>query len=182
MSGFSVRTPIFPVKKIRATGKPTEWRFVQSSNNPYSIMAQVPSDASCFFLVTLWTQKVSFEGKPYTVTRLCQGYTESPTIYNEALRQSLQSLTLSPETALLQYDDHLLIASRDKSTCELDMVKLLFPLAKERQSQHDRVNSSLKRFISWDTTSSVRVRHTLLTIMSIPKPPTKNQMWTSLRL
>lgn len=45
----------------------------------------------------------NFNGRGYTFTRLCQGYCESPTIYNEALKQSLESLVLSPDNALLQY-------------------------------------------------------------------------------
>ncbi len=46
-----------------------------------------------------------FDNKGYTFTRLCQGYCESPTIYNEALRRSLEPLTLPSGTALLQYVD-----------------------------------------------------------------------------
>lgn len=56
-----------------------------------------------------------FDGKSYTFTRLGQGFVESPTIYNEALRESLESLTLSPGSALLQYVDDCLIASPTKA-------------------------------------------------------------------
>ncbi|KAI2665523.1 hypothetical protein H4Q32_021838 [Labeo rohita] len=62
-----VRTPIFPVKKIRDKGQPTEWRFVQdlqavnaatrqrapSVPNPYTILSQIPSDAKFFSVVDL---------------------------------------------------------------------------------------------------------------------------------
>ena len=72
----------------------------------------------------------NFNGRGYTFTRLCQGYCESPTIYNEALKQSLESLVLSPENALLQYVDDLMICSPTKEQCESNTVKLLKHLAK----------------------------------------------------
>ncbi|KAI2668497.1 Gag-pol polyprotein [Labeo rohita] len=61
-SDSPVRTPIFPVKKIRDKGQPTEWRFVQdlqavnaapSVPNPYTILSQIPSDAKFFSVVDL---------------------------------------------------------------------------------------------------------------------------------
>jgi len=62
-----VRTPIFPVKKIRAQGQPTEWRFVQDLKsvnsaviaraarvpNAYTILSQIPQDATYFTVVDL---------------------------------------------------------------------------------------------------------------------------------
>uniref|UniRef100_A0A3Q3M0F2 ribonuclease H n=1 Tax=Mastacembelus armatus TaxID=205130 RepID=A0A3Q3M0F2_9TELE len=126
-------TPIFPVKKIRDADKPTEWRFVQDLQavndavqprvnnvpNPYTILSQVPSSAQWFSVVDLANAFFSvpvhsdsqfwfafqFQGKTWTWTRLCQGYCESPTIFNEALKRSLESLVLSPDSALLQYVD-----------------------------------------------------------------------------
>ncbi len=68
-------------------------------------------DLATLSLASQWKKKVSFgsrfdfDNKGYTFTRLCQGYCESPTIYNEALRRSLEPLTLSSGTALLQYVD-----------------------------------------------------------------------------
>ncbi|KAI3356750.1 hypothetical protein L3Q82_003427 [Scortum barcoo] len=72
-----VCTPIFPVKKVRDEGAPTEW--------------SVPVDPDSQFWFAF-----NFNGRPYTFTRLCQGYCESPTLYNEALRDSLVPLVLSP--------------------------------------------------------------------------------------
>ncbi|KAL7828166.1 hypothetical protein AOLI_G00313180 [Acnodon oligacanthus] len=57
------------------------------------------------------------EGKTYTFTRLCQGYCESPTIYNAALKTSLDNLNLSQGTALLQYVDDLLVAATTRELC-----------------------------------------------------------------
>lgn len=62
-----VQTPIFPVKKIRPAGQPTEWRFVQDLQavnaainsptpqvpNPYTILSQIPPDTQWFSVVDL---------------------------------------------------------------------------------------------------------------------------------
>ncbi len=155
-----VRTPIFPVKKITSnTSEPVTWRFVQDLQavnsaviaraarvpNPYTILSQIPQNAMYFTVVDLANAFFSvpveeksqfwfafdFDNKGYTFTRLCQGYCESPTIYNEALRRSLEPLTLSSGTALLQYVDDLLICARDEVTCVADTVTLLHHLARE---------------------------------------------------
>lgn len=124
-----VRTPIFPVKKIRDVGQPTEWRSVQdlqavsaadrqrapSVPNPYTILSQIPQDATFFSVVDLANAFFSvpvdkdsqfwfafeFEGKGY----------------NEGLRRSLGALTLTAGTALLQYVDDLCLCAHDELTC-----------------------------------------------------------------
>ncbi len=99
--------------------------------NPYTVLSQVPPNAKFFSVVDLSNAFFSvpvhpesqfwfafnFNGRGYTFTHLCQGYCESPTIYNEALRQSLESLVLSPGTALLQYVDDLMICSQTEEQC-----------------------------------------------------------------
>ncbi len=109
--------------------------------NPYTILSQIPQNAMYFTVVDLANAFFSvpveeksqfwfafdFDNKGYTFTRLCQGYCESPTIYNEALRRSLEPLTLSSGTALLQYVDDLLICARDEVTCVADTVTLAPP-------------------------------------------------------
>ena len=115
-----VRTPLFPVKKIRDKGQPTEWRFVQDLKtvndavisrspfvpNPYRLLSQILPNAAWFSVVDLSNAFFSvpvhrdsqywfafnFENKAYTFTRLCQGYCESPSLYNQALRNSLEPL------------------------------------------------------------------------------------------
>ncbi len=66
-SDSPVRTPIFPLKKIRDKGQPTEWRFVQDLQavnaavrqraplvqNPHTILSQIPQDATFFSVVDL---------------------------------------------------------------------------------------------------------------------------------
>ena len=87
--------------------------------NPYTILSQVPPTAKFFSVIDLANAFFSvpvhpdsqywfaftFNGKPYTFTRLCQGYCESPTVFSAALKSCLDSLTLI--TALLQYVDDL---------------------------------------------------------------------------
>uniref|UniRef100_A0A9J8CJW6 ribonuclease H n=1 Tax=Cyprinus carpio carpio TaxID=630221 RepID=A0A9J8CJW6_CYPCA len=204
-----VRTPIFPVKKIRDKDQPTEWRFVQdlravnaavrqrapSVPNPYTILSQIPQDATFFSVVDLANACFSvpmdknsefwfafnFNGKSYTFTRLCQGYCESPTIYSEALRRSLEPLTLTAGTALLQYVDDLLICARDEPTCVADTVSLLKHLAQEGH----KVSLSKLQFVKQQVTflgyvitpnskslSDKRVQ----AIKDVPKPVTKKQM------
>lgn len=208
-----VRTPLFPVKKIRDIDQPTEWRFVQDLQavntavqprapnvpNPYTILSQVPPNAKFFSVVDLSNAFFSvpihpdsqfwfvfnFNGRGYTFTRLCQGYCESPTIYNEALRHSLESLVLSPGTALLQYVDDLMICSPTEEQCEADTVKLLKHLA---NSGHKASLSKLQ-FVQekvvflghvitseGKTLSSKRVD----SIQNLPRPITKKQMMSFL--
>ena len=208
-----VRTPMFPVKKIRDRGQPCEWRFVQDLRavnaavharapmvpNPHSILTQVPPDATCFSVIDLSNAFFSvpvhpdsqfwfafqFDGKPYTFTRLCQGYTESPTIFHAELCNSLAPLQLSPGTALIQYVDDLLVAAPTEEQCQQDTVRLLKHLAEEGHkaslSKFQFAQSTvtfLGHIISGQgkTLSPKRI-HALQTI---PKPTTKKQMMSFL--
>lgn len=151
-----VCSPLCPVRK---TSQPTEWRFVldlravnaavqpRPSNVPNSdtVVFQVPPSATFFSVVDLSNASFSvpvhpdsqfwfafyFGGHCYTFTRLCQGYCETSTIYNEALRRSLEPLALTEGTALLQCIDDLMVCSPNREQCETDTVKLLKHLAAE---------------------------------------------------
>uniref|UniRef100_A0A9J8BCE1 ribonuclease H n=1 Tax=Cyprinus carpio carpio TaxID=630221 RepID=A0A9J8BCE1_CYPCA len=152
-----VNTPIFPIKKIRDVGQPEEWRFVQDLQavnaavvarapnvpNPYTILSQIPSDtthftsvdiSNAFFSVPVHKNSqfwfaFTFKGKRYTFTKLCQGYCESPTIYNDALHENLLSLKLPKGVALLQYVDDLLLCAPSREVCLEATLKLLNHLA-----------------------------------------------------
>jgi len=143
-----VRTLLFPVKKIRDAGQPDEWRFVQDLQaqnaavysraatwpNPHTILSQIPSDEKFFSVVDLSNAFFSvpvhpdskfwfafeFEGRSWTFIRLCQGYRKSPTIYNAALKASLEPPQLTPGSALLQYVNDILLWSPSKQQCEKD--------------------------------------------------------------
>ncbi len=195
-----VRTPIFPVKKITSnTSEPVTWRFVQDLQavnsaviaraarvpNPYTILSQIPQNAMYFTVVDLANAFFSvpveeksqfwfafdFDNKGYTFTRLCQGYCESPTIYNEALRRSLEPLTLSSGTALLQYIDYLLICARDEVTCVADNVTLLNHLAREGHkvslTKLQCVKQEIKFFLGHTNTKRIKA------IKDVPRPLTK---------
>ncbi len=197
------------MKKIIDEGQPTEWRFVQDLQavnaavrrraplvpNPYTILSQIPQDATFFSVVDLANAFFSvpvdknsqfwfafeFEGKGYTFTRMGQGFCDSPTLYNEALMRTLGPLTLTAGTVLLQYVDDLFLASRDAATCVKDTVSLLQHLAQEGH----KVSLSKLQFVKQHVTflghvitpnskslSDKRIQG----IKNLPKPITKKQM------
>lgn len=64
--------------------------------HPFTILSQVPADSQQFSIIdfSIPVHKDSeywfafmFDGKPYNYT-LCQGYCESPTIYNQMLKDT----------------------------------------------------------------------------------------------
>ncbi|XP_034004782.1 uncharacterized protein LOC117497007 [Trematomus bernacchii] len=171
-----VRTPVFPVKKVRDK-PPDEWRFVQDLRavnaavharaplvpNPYLILSQVPASAAFFTVIDLSNAFFSvpvhkdsqfwfafeYDGKPYTFTCLCQGYCESPTVYNQALCTSLASLQVSKGTALIQYVDDIMICAPTAEQCEVDTVALLKHLAAEGHKVYlITLNLSLRQWMS----------------------------------
>ncbi len=208
-SDSPVRTPIFPVKKIRDKDQPTEWRFVQdlqavnaavrqrapSVPNPYMIFSQIPQDATFFSVVDLANAFFSvpvdkdsqfwfafeFDGKGYTFTRMGQGYCDSPTLYNEALRRSLEPLTLTVGTALLQYVDDICLCARDEAVCGADTVTLLQHLAREGHKGSLSKLQFVKQQVTFlghvitpnsKSLSDKRVKG----IKDVPKPITKKQI------
>lgn len=71
----------------------------------------------------------SFQGKSYTFTRVPQGYVESPSFFNAALKDNLSNFVFPGNSALLQYVDDLLVCSPDQDTCTSDTLALLHFLA-----------------------------------------------------
>ncbi|XP_046904773.1 uncharacterized protein LOC124486931 isoform X2 [Hypomesus transpacificus] len=208
-----VRSPLFPVKKIRDVGLPVEWRFVQDLQavnaavqpraphvpNPYTILSQVPPTARFFSVVDLANAFFSvpvhkdsqywfafnFDGKAYTFTRLCQGYCESPTIYNEAIKTSLETLELSPGTVLLTYVDDLMTCSPTADQCRKDTITLLKHLA----SEGHKASLSKLQFVKESVTflghvitaeSKSLSPKRIAAIQNIPKPITKKQVMSFL--
>uniref|UniRef100_A0AAQ6IIC8 ribonuclease H n=1 Tax=Anabas testudineus TaxID=64144 RepID=A0AAQ6IIC8_ANATE len=166
-----VCTPLFPVKKIKDHGQPTECRFVQDLQavnaavqpraptvlNPYTILLQVPPTVKFFSVVDLANAFFSvpvnpdsqywfafqFNRKSYTFTRLGQGNVESPTIYNAALKASLDKLILSSHSALLQYVDDLMVCSDTEEACAQNTIALL----KHLQAEGHRASRSKLQFV-----------------------------------
>ncbi|XP_044047410.1 uncharacterized protein LOC122874005 [Siniperca chuatsi] len=138
-----VRTPSFPVRKLQDAGEPQQWRFrqdlqavnaavhAQAPNvpNPYTILSQGPPGSKWLSVVDLadasfsipvdpdsqYWFAFSFEVKSFTFTRLVQGYSESPGIFNDALKKNnLETLKLTKGSALLQYVDDLTICLKTR--------------------------------------------------------------------
>ncbi|KAJ1155143.1 hypothetical protein NDU88_007878 [Pleurodeles waltl] len=102
--------------------------------NPAVIMFQVPCDAEwftvvdpsqAFFSVPLHEDSqflfsFKFLDKVYSWCRIPQGFSESPSIFNQILKKDLESLELPFSSTLVQYIDDLLIASRTKDNCRYE--------------------------------------------------------------
>lgn len=204
-----VTTPILPVKKPRPHPQPNEWRFVQDLRavnaaviprapivpNPHTILGSIPSHAKCFSVVDLSNAFFSvpvhkdsqfwfaffFKGKKYTFTRLCQGYTESPTIYNQVLATSLESFHPPKSSVLLQYVDDLLLASPDQASCETDTIALLCHLAAEGHKASLKKLQFAKTQVQFLGHLVTGEGHSLAVdrvsaIQTIPRPFTKKQL------
>ena len=166
--------------------------------NPHTILSQIPSDAQFYSVVDLsnifFTVLVhpdskfwfafEFEGISWTFIWLCQGYRQSPTIYNAALKASLEPHQLTPGSALLRYVDDILLCSPSKQECERDTVTLLkhFHSCGHRASLsklqfvQDKV-TFLGHLISKDGRSLSPKR--VVAVQNIPKPVTKKQLISS---
>lgn len=204
-----VCTPIFPVQKYREPPASPEWRFVQDLKlvnaaihartpnvpNPYTILTQVPPDSKWFSVIDLSNAFFSvpvdpgsqfwfafqFDGDGFTFTRLPQGYSEAPTVYNAVLCASLAPLKLTDNTALLQYVDDLLLCAPTEEQCIEDTIKLLKHLAKEGH----KASLTKLQFVKQQVTflghiisaegKTMSPKH-ITAIQNIPKPQTVKQM------
>ena len=78
-----------------------------------------------------WTDPDSGTTGQLTWTRLPQGFKNSPTIFDEALRKDLADFRIQhPELTLLQYVDDLLLAADSEADCMYGTRELLRELAK----------------------------------------------------
>jgi len=69
---------------------------------------------------------------PVYISVLPQGYTESPTLFSQALREDLQDVTLAASSTLVQYIDYLfLICSKNLASCQQDTTAVLQALAEK---------------------------------------------------
>ncbi|KAJ1213637.1 hypothetical protein NDU88_001269 [Pleurodeles waltl] len=107
--------------------------------NPAVIMFQVPCDAEWFSVIDLSQAFFSvplhedsqflfcfkFLDRVYSWCRIPQGFSESPSIFNQILKKDLEELELPFESTLVQYIDDLLIAAKTESGCTADTIALL---------------------------------------------------------
>uniref|UniRef100_A0A3P8TKM3 ribonuclease H n=1 Tax=Amphiprion percula TaxID=161767 RepID=A0A3P8TKM3_AMPPE len=142
------KTPIFPVKK--ANGK---WRMVQDLRavnaivepepvevaNPHTLLNSIGSRDKWFSVVDLSNALFSvpldresqdlfafqYNGQMYTYTRLPQGFTNSPTLYSQALRASMTRCSPLINGQYLLYVDDILITGHTKQDCERNTLTVL---------------------------------------------------------
>ncbi|KAJ1177910.1 hypothetical protein NDU88_003162 [Pleurodeles waltl] len=107
--------------------------------NPAVIMFQIPCDAEWFSVIDLSQAFFSvplhedsqflfcfkFLDRVYSWCRIPQGFSESPSIFNQILKKDLEALELPFESTLVQYIDDLLVASKTESGCTADTIALL---------------------------------------------------------
>ena len=142
-----------PVKKHRqdSEGDP-EYQFVQDLRaidqrvvtpppvvpDPSTVLLQMPRWAKCFPVIDLTAAffripreessqplfAFTWKGQQRTWTHLPQGFTGSPTLSSQVLRNDLKDVELPGGSTLRQYVDGLLIASKDEDTCIMDSAYL----------------------------------------------------------
>ncbi|KAJ1117546.1 hypothetical protein NDU88_005745 [Pleurodeles waltl] len=107
--------------------------------NPAVIMFQVPCDAEWFSVIDLSQAFFSvplhedsqflfcfkFLDRVFSWCRIPQGFSESPSIFNQILKKDLEALELPFESTLVQYIDDLLVASKTESGCTANTIALL---------------------------------------------------------
>ncbi|XP_041835321.1 uncharacterized protein LOC121636042 [Melanotaenia boesemani] len=200
------------MKPRKPPAKP-DWRFVQDLQavnkavisrapmmpNPHTIVSQIPPTATHFSVVDLANAFTSvpvhpdsqfwfafeFNGKPYTWTRLPQGYCESPTIYNEVLRDSLSSLQLPQGVVLLTYVDDLLLCCPSASLCEEATLALLLHLHSEGHKASLRKLQFCQPQVIFlghhiSATTKALTSKRIEAIQKAPKPVTKKQLMSFL--
>ena len=119
-------TPILPVKKPGGN----KWRFVQDLRavnkcvkssfpvvpHPVTVLAGVPSNATYFSVVNLCSAyfsiplakesqylfAFSYAGQQYTWTVLPQGFSDSPTLFSQALKKDLEDIELPEGSVMIQ--------------------------------------------------------------------------------
>lgn len=100
--------------------------------NPAVILYQIPYDVEWFTVIDLRQAFFSIPLHTDRVLAWCrvpQGYTESPSIFNQILKKCLESLVMPEDSVLVQYIDDLLVASKTREACVTDTIVLLNHLA-----------------------------------------------------
>ncbi|XP_070411319.1 uncharacterized protein [Nothobranchius furzeri] len=147
-------TPILPVEK-KNTGKYRMVHDLRRINallntdslpvpNPYVALTNLPPShawftcidlANAFFCLPLHESlrdifSFTFRGQQYRYTRLPQGFTLSPGLFNQCLRQLLDTCPLPDDCVLVQYVDDLLLSAPSAGSCLQATQTLLTHLAK----------------------------------------------------
>ncbi|KAJ1192634.1 hypothetical protein NDU88_001941 [Pleurodeles waltl] len=105
-------------------------------SNPAVILFQIPCEAEWFMVVDLsqaffsvplhedsqFLFSFKFLDRVYSWCRLPQGYTESLSLFNQILKNNLESLELPYQSTLVQYIDDLLFTSKTRDECKYDLI------------------------------------------------------------
>ncbi|XP_058038675.1 protein NYNRIN-like [Ahaetulla prasina] len=163
--------------------------------NPATIITEVPASATHFTVVDLCSAFFSipvdsasqylfaftWEEQQYTWTRLPQGYTESPTLFSQILRNDLSSIDLPEKSILIQYVDDLLLASESEQACKRDTLYLLNALAEKGHKASPTKLQYLKQevtYLGYIIAPGIRklAPSRIETILAMKNPSTKRQV------
>lgn len=205
-------TPIFPVKKAAPS---TGWRMVQDLQavndaviqrapnvpDPHTLLNTLDPEAQVFTVVDISNAFFSipvhkdsqnwfaftFEGKRYTFTRLPQGYSESPTIFSQAMMVSISAFEPPQGSQLLVYVDDILVASRTEEQCKEDTLALL---KHQHEEGHKVSKQKLQpwrgkvKYLGHELTGQGRtvLEDRKAAVLQAPKPATKKRMISCLGL
>lgn len=204
-------SPIFPVKKVETD----KWRLVQDLRavnsavqsrapcvpDPYTLLNELTPEKAWFTVIDLSNAFFSiplhedsqdwfaftYRGKHYAMTRIAQGFVDSPTIFSQAIQSCLSTLSLDKKAQILVYVDDILVAAETEDKCREASLAVLKHLAQTGNKV------SLSK-LQWVKQQVVYLGHTvshagrsitdkrMQTVAQFPKPRTKKEVMSFLGL
>lgn len=123
----------------------------------------------------------SLQGRSFQFTRAPQGFTESPSVYSQALKRQLDTVQMPTDTAILQYVDDILITARSDAACaEASLLVLEFLAANGHKVSPGKLQFCLQQvaylghLLSKEGRQLTQERIQL--IQQIPQPTTQKQV------
>uniref|UniRef100_A0A663FFP7 ribonuclease H n=1 Tax=Aquila chrysaetos chrysaetos TaxID=223781 RepID=A0A663FFP7_AQUCH len=156
-------TPILPVSKHRTDLQAVNEHVVAPHPvvpDPSLILTHIPvwvqyftvlDLTGAFFSIPIAEESqplfaFTWQGEQLTWTRLPQGFTSSPTIFSQILKNDLQDLVFPNKSILVQYVDDLLLGSKTENDCIQDTEYLCIQLVKKG---HRTLNMPLVYVMLW---------------------------------
>jgi len=117
---------------------------------PWGQLDAVLGLTGAFFSVPIAEQSqpilaFTWQGKRLTWTRLLQGFTSSPTIFSQILRNDLQDLNFPCLSVLIQYVDDLLPVRKTKENCIRDTICAVSWCRRVIESLHPKFSFARRR-------------------------------------